>query len=173
MKFLELAKKRYSCRKYKDQPVEDEKLLQVLEAGRVAPSACNLQPWHFVVIRERKSLEMICSTYKREWLKSAPVIIVVCGDHESSWKREDRKDHCDIDIAIAIDHMTLQAAELGLATCWICQFNSMKCAEMLKLPSALEPIALLPVGYPDDSKNPDRHDKDRKSMDKVVHWEKF
>lgn len=173
MTFLDLAKQRYSCRKYKPQPIEEEKLLKVLEAARIAPSACNLQPWHFVVLRDKKSLEMISATYKREWFKTAPAVIVVCGDHEASWKRSDHKDHCDVDISIAIDHITLQAAELGLATCWVCNFDAMKCAELMNLPSHIEPIALIPIGYPDDSKSPNRHDNDRKTIKEIVHWENF
>lgn len=173
MTFLDLAKQRYSCRKYKHQPIEEEKLLKVLEAARVAPSACNLQPWHFIVLRDKKNLEMISTTYKRDWFKTAPTVLVVCGDHEASWKRSDRKDYCDVDISIAIDHITLQAAELGLATCWVCNFDAMKCAEMMNLPSHIEPIALIPIGYPGDSKSTNRHDNDRKPLEQIVHWEKY
>ncbi len=173
MTFLDLAKKRYSCRDYKSQPVEEEKLMKVLEATRIAPSACNLQPWKFIVVREKDNLEKVCSTYKRKWIQTAPVLIVVCGDHEASWKRSDHKDHCDVDISIAIDHMTLQASELDLATCWVCDFDAMKCAELLNLPATLEPIALIPIGYPNDSKSSDRHSDDRKSIDKIVYWEKL
>lgn len=173
MKFLELAKKRYSCRDYKNQPMEEEKLLKVLEAAHVAPSACNLQPWHFIVIREKENLEKIFSTYKRDWIKTAPVVIIVCGNHDVSWKRFDNKDHCDIDISIAIDHITLQAAELDLATCWVCNFNAEKCAELLNLPPHIEPIALIPIGYPNDSKNVDRHIQERKPIEQIVYWEKY
>jgi nitroreductase len=173
MEFLELAKKRYSSRSYKAQPVEEEKIMKILEAGRIAPSAANLQPSHFVVIREKKNIEKISSAYHREWLKFAPVIIVVCGDHSVSWKRSDGKDYCDIDIAIAVDHMTLQAAELSLGTCWICNFNVAKCKEILNLPKNIEPIVLLPIAYPLDSPNLERHNNGRKKLDKIVHWEKF
>jgi len=173
MKFIKLAKKRYSCRDYKPEPIEEEKLMTVLEAARVAPSACNLQPWRFIVIREKNNLEKVCSTYKREWIKTAPAIIIVCGDHEESWKRSDHKDHCDIDVSIAIDHITLQAAELDLATCWVCNFDTMKCAELFELPSQLEPVALIPIGYPNDSKSAERHDNDRKTIDKIISWENY
>ena len=173
MAFLDLAKKRYSCRDYKPQPIEEEKLMKVLEAARIAPSACNLQPWKFIVIREKENLERICSTYKREWIRTAPAVIIVCGDHEESWKRSDHKDHCDVDISIAIDHMTLQAAELDLGTCWVCNFDAMKCAELFEIPSHLEPIALLPIGYPNDSKSSNRHSADRKDIEKIVSWEKY
>jgi nitroreductase len=81
------------------------------------------------------------------------------------------KGHCDIEVAFAVDHMTLQATELGLATCWICNFDQPKAAEILKLPEHLEPIVLLPVGYPLDSGDPDRHDEKRKSLDEIVRYE--
>ena len=173
MEFIELAKKRFSSRSYKKQSVEEEKLIKILEAGRIAPSASNNQPWIFIVVREESNRLSIARTYKRDWLKEAPVIIVICGDHSISWKRSDKKDHCDIDIAIAVDHMTLQAAELDLATCWICNFNSLRCAEILNLPPHIEPIALLPVAYPADSKDANRHDLQRKPLNKIVYWEKF
>lgn len=175
MSFLELAKKRFSVRKYKDNPVEEEKLMQVLEAGRVAPSAVNYQPLCFIVIREEEMLKKVAGTYARSWLLGAPAIIVVCGDHSQAWRRADGKDHCDIDAAIAVDHMTLAAAELGLGTCWVCAFNSMECSKLLGLPANIEPIALLPIGYPQDDKMADvnRHETQRKKLEDMVYWDAF
>jgi nitroreductase len=169
MSFIELAKKRYSCRNYASIPVEENKLNLVLEAGRIAPSAVNFQPWHFIVIRKKENLAKIHSVYHREWFKTAGCVIVICGDHEQSWKRkQDGKDHCDIDVAIAVDHMTLQAVDLGLATCWICNFDAKKATEILDLPGHLEPLVLLPLGYPLDNADPGRHDEKRKSITEIV-----
>jgi nitroreductase len=173
MKFLELAKQRYSCRKYDRRPVEQEKLNLILEAGRIAPSAANCQPWHFIVIQESINLKMIHPVYHRDWFQDAPCVIVICGDHSQGWKRKDGKDHTDIDIAITVDHMTLQAAELGLGTCWICNFDNVLCSKLLKLASNLEPAVLLPVGYPLDSADPDRHGSKRKSLEEIVSYEKY
>ncbi len=174
MKFIELAKIRYSCRNYDGKQIEDEKLNQVLEAGRIAPSAVNFQPWQFVVIREAVNLDKIRSTYHREWFASAPCVIVALGNHEQSWKRKgDGKDHCDIDVAIALDHMTLQAAEVGLATCWVCNFDKQKLIEELNLPEHLEPVALLPVGYPLTKPDVNRHESKRKALNEVVFYEKI
>lgn len=172
--FLELAKERFSVRKYKDTPVEEEKLKQVLEAGRVAPSACNLQPWHFVVVRDPELKRKVIETYssKYDWILTAPALIVVCGDHNKSWKREDGKDHCDIDIAISVDHMTLQAVELGLGTCWIAWFDDKKLSEILKLPYGIEPIIMLPIGYPVDGLQ-GKVNKRRNDFNQIVHWDKF
>ncbi len=172
MTFIELAKRRYSCRNYDLRPVEKDKLELILEAGRIAPSAVNYQPWHFIVNQGKENLKKIYGVYHREWLQTAPCVIVVCGDHNQSWKRkQDGKDHCDIDIAIAVDHMTLQATELGLATCWICNFDKEKTIETLNLPSYLEPIVILPVGYPLDQPDPFRHGEKRKTIQDIVSFE--
>jgi len=170
MSFIQLAKKRYSVRSYLDKPVEIEKILQVLEAARVAPSAVNKQTLHFIVVTNEDTKSKIADTYPRDWFKTAPVVIVVCGDHSLSWKRNDGKDHCDIDAAIAIDHMTLAAADLGLGTCWVCAFDAKKCHEVLNLPENLEVIALLPMGYSAD-KAPEN--KKRRDISEMVSWEEY
>lgn len=170
MNFSELINSRVSVRKYKNTPVEEGKLLQVLEAGQVAPSAVNFQPWHFIVINESHQLAKIQNTYQREWIKQAPVIIVVCSDHSVSWKRNsDGKDSADIDVAIAVDHMTLMATELGLGTCWVCNFDVDNVSELLELPKHIEPCVLLPIGYPDTETGI----KKRKSLSEIVHRNKF
>ena len=166
--FLELAKNRYSCRKYDSRAVEQEKLELVLEAGRIAPSAVNFQPWHFFVIRG-SSLGETHGAYHREWFRTAPCVIIICGDHNAAWKRKiDGKDHADIDVAIAVDHMTLQAVELGLATCWICNFDPDATRALLTLPDHLEPLVILPLGYPLDDVYPDRHDEKRRPLSEIV-----
>ncbi|MCX6151124.1 MAG: nitroreductase family protein [Ignavibacteriales bacterium] len=173
MEFIDLAKKRFSSRSFLPKQVDEGKLLKVLEAGRIAPSAVNIQPWHFIVIKDEENKQKIYSVYKRDWLKQAPIIIVVCGDHSTSWKRVDGKDHCDIDIAIAVDHLILQATELDLGTCWVCNFDMKKCAEVLNLPENIEPIVILPLGYPAEFADSDRHTAKRKPLDMIVHREKF
>lgn len=172
MKFLDIARKRYSVRKYQDRPVEEEKLLRVLEAARIAPSAKNSQPWKIFVISQKENLEQVWEAYPRPWIREAPVLIVVCGDHRKSWVRSDGKDHSDIDIAIAADHITLAAADEGLGTCWVCAFDKQKCSEVLKLEDHIEPVVFLPLGYPADEGNPDRHDSQRLSLDEIVTFDK-
>jgi len=171
--FLKLAKKRYSVRSYLDRPVEEEKLQYVLECGRVAPSAANYQPWHIIVVRDPETKKKLGETYPRDWFLKAPVLLVICGDHSSSWKRADNKDHCDIDAGIIGDHMTLAAADCGLGTCWICNFDARKCSRILQIPAHIEPLAYLPLGYPADSEiNSARH-LVRKKTEEIVHKEKF
>lgn len=171
MNFLELAKNRYSVRHYKPDPVSDDDLMYVLEAGRIAPSAVNYQPWKFLVVREKGNLEKLYSLYHREWFREAPVIIIILADHSQSWKRAEGKDHADIDAAIAADHMTLAATDRGLGTCWVCNFDKEKTMAHFNLPHHLEPVVFLPLGYPASSADIDRHKSKRKSIDEIIFWE--
>jgi len=167
--FLELAKSRYSCRSYADRPVEQNDLELVLESGRVAPSAVNFQPWHYYVIRGETALGEFHAAYHREWFRTAPCVIVICVDHEQSWKRKaDGVDHALVDAAITADHMTLQATELGLATCWICNFDPGITRELLELPERMEPVVILPLGYPLDEVDSGRHKEKRRPLSELT-----
>jgi len=172
MDFIALAKQRYSSRKYHDKQVESEKLNVVLEAGRIAPSAHNQQPWIFIVV-QNEHLKKLYDSYPREWFTTAPVAIVLCANHSSSWKRKDGKDHADIDVAIAADHMTLAATSIDLATCWICNFDKEKLTEALNLPADYEPTVILSLGYPADEPAPERHNTKRKKLEEIVYYEGF
>ncbi|MCX6281119.1 MAG: nitroreductase family protein [Bacteroidetes bacterium] len=171
MTFLELARSRYSVRNYLPKTVEEEKLNYILECGRVAPSAANYQPWMINVVRDPEVKKKLEETYNRDWLKQAPVILVFIGDHRKGWKRGDGKDHTDIDIAIIADHVTLAAAEQGLGTCWICNFNAVKCAELMNLPDHLEPIAYLSLGYPADSMDATSRHLKRRSLEEIIKFD--
>jgi len=170
MNFLDLAKKRCSVRAYLEKEVDDALLHRVLEAGRLAPSACNNQPWVFIVVRDKESRRRLDSVYGREWFLRAPVIVAVCCDRRSSWRRSDGKDFGDIDIAIAVDHMTLAAAEAGLGTCWIGNFNPANARAVLMLPQHIDPVVFTPIGYPD---NQALTKKTRKEPADIIHWEFF
>ena len=173
MKFLELAKKRYSVRSYKPDKVKQVDLDYILEAGRVAPSAVNYQPWKFLVIQEENNLEEVYGLYHREWFRQAPLVIVLIADHAQSWRRADGKDHADIDLAIAADHMTLAAAERGLGTCWICNFDKEKTIQHFNLPHHLEPVIILPVGYPAMEGDNQRHNTKRKPGEEIFFFEQL
>ncbi len=173
MDFLELAKNRFSCRKYQDKPVEEDKIARILEAARIAPSAKNIQPWHFVIVDEGNNLENIKGCYPNKWIETAPLIIVACGDQKSAWHRSDGKIHTDIDLAIAVDHLTLAATDIGLATCWVCKFDVMTVAEILQLPDGIVPVAMIPVGYPAEEPDLNRHVLKRKPLEEIVHKGKF
>lgn len=173
MDFIEIAKKRFSSRNYSDQPIEEEKLKAVLDAGRIAPSASNKQAWIFVVVKQKENLEKVYKSSSSTWIQTAPVLIIICGDHRQSWIRVDGKDHCDIDAAVATDHMTLEATDQGLATCWVCNFDKKELADALDLPEHIEPEVILPIGYPLDHKEMNRHIEARKPLDKIIYYERF
>jgi nitroreductase len=172
MNFLDLVKKRISVREYLDKSLDESLIEKVLEAGRLAPSACNYQPWLFIVISKEEVRRKFEHAYPRRWFLQAPVIIAVCCDHNRSWRRKsDEKDFGDIDAAIALDHMTLAAAELGLGTCWIGNFIIQEVRTILELPPSVEPVALTPLGFPVGEPLPTP--KNRKSLNEIVHWERF
>ena len=167
MEFLELAKKRYSCRAYKSDPVEKEKLQQVLEAAQQAPTACNLQPFQLIVIHTKGREEELRHIYNSSWFTQAPLVICACAIPSESWKRRDGKNYCEVDVTIAMDHLILAAANLGLGTCWIGAFNPDSAREILGLPHNVEPIAFTPLGYPVDQLGR----KSRKPLDEIVRYE--
>lgn len=161
---------RYSVRKYLDKDVEEEKLREVLEAGRLAPSACNYQPWKFIVVRDKEIRKKIAEpTTWAKFIAEAPVLIVACkvrdGFLMGGWY-----DSAILDIGIALDHMTLQATHLGLGTCWIGDFNEKLVKELLEIPENVRVVALLTLGYPREKKIPK---KKRKPFEEVVSFEKF
>lgn len=166
MTFLDLVKSRYSVRSYQQRSVEQTKIDYVMECVRLAPSAVNLQPWRFYVLTKTEDCEKIRRCYHREWFSEAPMYIIACSNHEESWKRRrsEPKDHADIDISIAVEHLCLAAAEQGLGTCWVCNFDVELCRELFGITEPLEPVALIPVGYPT---NTEASEKSRKSMDEV------
>jgi len=169
MEFLKLVEKRHSVRSFLDKPVEDEKIMKVLEAARLAPSACNNQPVVLIVIQDELTKKRLISVYNRPWFLTAPVIIAACCDHSNSWHRADGKDFGDIDVAIAVDHITLSAADLDLGTCWIGAFKQPEAKSILKLPDNIEPVAFTPLGYP----STDAIIKNRKNIEDFIHWNYF
>lgn len=169
--FCRLLKSRYSCRRFTSEPVGRDMLAAVIDAARLAPSACNRQPWVFLVADTPDLVEIAAASYSREWVKTAPAFIICCGLHEQAWHRQvDGKDHTDIDLAIAIEHMCLAAASLGLGTCWICNFDLAKIKEGFGLPEGVEPIAILPIGHPASDEIPE---KQRKPISEIVRWGKY
>ena len=166
MDFINLANERYSVRKYSNQPVEEDKLEIILNSARKAPSAVNFQPYKIFVVQSADKLDAVKACYHRTWLQDVPVILVIVGLHQMGWKRGiDSKDHTDIDAAILIDHIMLQATDLGLGTCWVCNYDVDKLRQTLNLKSTEEPIAIVPLGYPANKEVPV---KKRKGLDELV-----
>jgi len=171
MKFIELAKQRVSIRSYKAKPVSKAMLTEILEAGRLAPTACNYQPFRFIVVQGKENLAALAEGYPAPWFAEAPVVIAICTQPSTAWKRtkHDNKNFVDIDGAIAADHMTLAATDLGLGTCWVGAFNPKIIRKALGLPNNLVPLVLLTLGHP----NEEGRKKDRKPMEKLVRWENW
>ncbi|MBL7012529.1 MAG: nitroreductase family protein [Kiritimatiellales bacterium] len=169
MKFNELAKQRCSIRSYSNRMVSKKMINEVLDAGRLAPTACNIQPFQFVVVKEPENLAALAGSYPADWFAEAPVVIAICTTPRKAWvrKKHDDKNYADVDGAIAADHMTLAAAELGLGTCWIGAFNPKIVRNVLKLPRSVEPLVMLTLGHPNEKGRP----KDRKSRDELVCYE--
>ena len=165
--FKSLATARYSVRSFSSRPVEEEKLDYILECVRQAPSAVNKQPWKFFVLQSPESQTAIRQCYDRDWFSLAPTYILCCADHSQSWHRPcDGKDHADIDLAIAIEHLCLAAADCGIGSCWVCNFDAALCRELFRLPAEIEPIAIIPLGYPVEGTAPQPHR--RKGRDEIV-----
>ncbi len=167
--FIKLAQERSSIRKYSNKEVSCEVINQIIESARIAPSAVNFQPWKFLIIKGEKSKQIVRESYKREWFATAPLYIIACGNHQEAWHRSfDGKDHTDIDIAIAVEHICLSATSAGLGTCWVCNFDAKKLKTDLSLPEDLEPIAIIPLGYPEG--DGDVRPKKRKTTEEIVQW---
>lgn len=166
MNILELSQRRFSARKYTDEPVSKDDLDYMLECVRLAPSAVNRQPWRFVVVRSDEARQRLWRAYDREWFRTAPLYVVCMKDNGTCWTRPaDGKPHGDIDVAIATEHLCLAATERGLGTCWVCNFDPVVMRELLPYEN-LEAVAIVPIGHiaPDCPKAA----KKRKDMVEIV-----
>lgn len=170
MEFTDLISTRYSVRAYHPDPVEDSKLQAILEAARLAPTAANRQPFQLVVIHTAGREEELRKVYHRPWFVQAPLVIAVCAVSSQAWVREsDRFNARFIDAAIVADHLILAAANLGLGTCWIANFNTEAARSVLRLPEEAEPVIFTPLGYPADQPGP----KVRKPLSELVRYEQW
>lgn len=168
MELMEAVRGRRSVRSFLDRPVEEEKLRAVLGAGRLAPSARNMQDRRFIVVRDRATrLELAEAARKQAFVGQAPVVIACCGT--SDLVMTCGQPAYVVDVAIAVDHMTLAAFSLGLGTCWIGAFYEDQVKEILGVPESVRVVALLPLGYPSESPRA----TPRKSLDDVVAYERW
>jgi nitroreductase len=148
MNVAEAIASRRSVRAFKSSAVEEEKLKRVLEAGRLSPSARNMQDRKFVVVRDKSTREKLMKAAKNQtFIAQAPVVIVACGTI-ADYVMSCGQLSCPIDVSIAVDHMTLQAVEEGLATCWVCAFSEPDVRKILGIPDTVRVVTLLPMGYP-------------------------
>jgi nitroreductase len=151
MTVFEVIKKRYSCRAYIDKPVEQEKLDQILEAARQAPSAKNLQDWRLVIVTDKKTKQQVadCTNHSQAF-GQAGAMIAACSVCNETMRCG--QPIAPIDVAIALEHIALMATELGLATCWIGSFDTEKVRRVLEIPKDVAIIELMALGYPADGK---------------------
>lgn len=164
MNIFEDIQTRRSIRKYRPEPIPDEKLRLILEAGRLAPSAGNRQPWHFILVRDPEGMRDVARAANNQmFIADAGVIIATLGDPRTSprWFKQDPM--------IAIEHMVLAATDLGYGTCWIGAFNEEEVKRVLQIPEELAVIALLPIGVPDEAPPP----KARKPLEEIVFSEEY
>lgn len=179
MDFDDIIEHRISVRSFDPTPVKNKELLAIVEAARLAPSACNSQTWRFVAITDRKIIRKICDEAMRpvipnKWLKQVPLLIVGCSKLDVISNRIGTQvtgiEYYQIDLGIAMEHMVLKATELGLGTCWIGWFNENKIKEILDIPRKIKVSAMLAVGYP---KHRPAKKRNRKPIAKIVFSEKW
>ena len=170
MDLMEAIKKRYSVRNYKDRPVEKEKLENILEAARLAPSASNRQEWRFIVVQDKDKRGLLMQAAKNQpFVGEAPVVIACCAKTDNHVMSCGQLSY-PIDVAIAMEHMALKATGEGLGTCWVGAFYEDKVKEALGIPGDIRVVELLALGYPAKAA-PAR--KDRLTLKEIVMHEKW
>ena len=175
----ETIARRVSCRAYRPDPVPQAQVLQILEAARLAPSACNQQPWRFAVVRDSALRQRIVEQgflpgIKMTWAMTAPVHIVVGMETSFLTHRLAASvsgvDYPWVDIGIAGEHLVLAATELGLGTCWIGWIKPRAIAQMVGWPRSVKPVVVITVGYPCDSDTATTPALRRKRLEELVRW---
>jgi len=169
MNVFEAIAARRSIRGYLDKPVEPEKLTRILDAARRAPSARNRQEWKFVVVREKETRQKLMAAARNQaFVGEAPVVIAACAVTTDAVMACGQLAY-PIDVAIAVDHMTLAAVEEGLGTCWVGAFYEDQVKQILGIPPAVRVVQLLALGYPKSIPDP----KPRKSLSEIVCYERW
>jgi nitroreductase len=170
MEVYEAITTRKSVRGFQDRDVPEEIVTRLLEAARLAPSASNRQEWRFVVVRDRATRkELARVAHAQAFVGQAPVVLACCAETDGHVMPCGHLCY-PIDVAIAIDHITLAAVAEGLGTCWIGAFDEDQVKEMLGIPPEIRVVALLPIGYPQD---PAPVAKSRLPLEEIVKWERW
>ncbi len=173
MELFEAIKNRRSIRSYKKQELTQETINQLIDAARAAPSAGNAQSWAFVVATEQKTKEALATAaFGQKWLEEASVVFVVCADlkrAEESYGERGKSLYCYQDTSAAIENILLAACSMGLGTCWMGAFREEEIRKVINAPPHMKPIALIPVGYPNESPRA----RSRRPASEVVFRESF
>jgi nitroreductase len=179
MKFDQILNARRSVRSFNSAPVSKKDVVSIIEAARLAPSACNSQTWRFIFVTRRQIIRKICHEAMRpvipnKWLEQAPLVIVGCSQLDVIANRVGSRvtgiEYYQIDLGIAMEHMVLKATELGLGTCWIGWFDEALVKAILGIPRKIKVSALLAVGYPKKSSVKKRK---RKPPEKIAFFEQW
>lgn len=169
MEVMEAIKSRRSVRSFKPDPISEADLNAILEAARLAPSASNRQPWKFVVVRDPDKRAALAKASRNQvFVGQAPVVIVAVA-LEPDQTMMCGVERYAVDLAIAVDHITLAAADKGLGTCWIGAFDQDEACRIAGVPEEYKIVTVLPLGYPADEPRP----KTRKTLPEIVCWETF
>ncbi len=170
MDYYTLISERRSIRSYqKNKPVAREVIERIVNAGRIAPSAANKQPWKFIIVESGETLTKMRECNSKEWYKNAPHILVVVGDNAKAWQRGDGYNALETDLTIAMDHMILAAAYEKVGTCWVAAFDYDLIREALDLTESEEVFAITPLGYPEEGWEPLPGPK-RKELSDVIEF---
>lgn len=173
MEFFEVIKSRHSVRKFKERPVEEEKLQRILEAANSAPSAGDLQAYEIVVVRDEESKrKLVSAAYEQEFIAKAPLILVFVAHPERSSRRYGRRGaelYCIQDATIATAYAQLAATALGLGCVWVGAFDENEVAKAVGLKGSFKAVSMLPIGYPDEQPKP----TPRRKLEELVHHERL
>jgi nitroreductase len=173
MDVLEAIKGRRSIRAFRSQRVPAEIVEKLIDAARCAPSAGNIQPWEFIIVRKPDIKRRLAeAALDQTFIEEASVVIVVCAneDHSSlGYGMRGKTLYCIQDTAAAVQNIHLAAYSVGLGTCWVGAFREEGVRKILKIPHGVRPVAIIPVGYPAEFPSP----RDRRHMSKIVHYETF
>ena len=173
MDLYEAIRTRRSVRKYRAEPIPQEVLARVLEAARIAPSGSNRQPTRLIVVTDEEvKQKLVPMCHDQAFIAAAPVVIVACG-RDIEYNRGEWMERCSmvVDVAIAVDHLTLAARAEGLGTCWIGSFSNARLKEFFRLPEEVDVAALTPLGYSEGEAFTDP--QGRIPREEFVHWERW
>lgn len=171
MDVFEAIKSRRSVRAFTDQPVSREEVEKLIDMARWAPSAGNIQPWEFIVVRDLEIKRGLCkAALNQTFIEQAPVVIVVCANPQRSSHGYGSRGinlYCLQDTAAATQNMLLAAHSMGLASCWVGAFREDEATQTLKIPSGLRPIAIVPIGHAAEKPRT----RPRRPLDQIIHYE--
>jgi nitroreductase len=178
MEFMDVVMARRSVRSFSDKDIKEKDFTKMFESARIAPSWANRQCWSYILVRDNEKIKKLDGRLINSWMKHAKAIIIACGDPKKSGSRNGMEYYL-VDVSISMEHLVLTATDLGLGTCWIGGFDEEKVKQILDIPEKIKVVALIPIGYPSGEGLRNKMlskfigSNKRKSMEKLVHYEKW